>query len=322
MVFFFLLLATTQALHVALPERHEIAPGVFMPVVNMGGTFNTRSNYTSFIEQGGRGLDCAWDYDHVVQASLGTAIAAALRSGQVKRSDLFITTKVRCCKDGGTPGTGGKDDDDSERKCLPNTSLLDEVQTDLKELGVDYVDLLLLHEPCIDQAHTLAGFQQLTKLVAPPNTSHLVGSAASWKARAVGVSNWDLDTLQAWEKAYPHSQTPSVNQCRFSVKSHGSSSKGRSDATLKWCKDHSIQYEAYSPLGGSDGVDVLGDSDVNAIAKAHGVSAAQVALRWIAQQGSMFVTAGSNSSYIAEDLDIFSFSLTASEMARLAASSQ
>jgi diketogulonate reductase-like aldo/keto reductase len=306
----------------ALPKRHEIAPGVFMPVVNLGGTFGTRSNYTSFIEQGGRGLDCAWDYNHAVQTSLGAAISSALKSGAVKRSDLFITTKVRCCKDGGTPGTGGKDDDDTERKCTPHDDLMGEVETDLKELGVDYADLILLHEPCIDVQHTVAGYRQLTKLIPPPNSTECTGPC---KTRAVGVSNWDIATLDALiaargtQNGETPTPLPAVNQCRFSVKSHFNTSKGRDDAALLYFRKHGITYEAYAPLGGSDGVDVIGDSVVDEIAKKHKKTGAQVALRWIAQQGSMFVTAGSNAKYIAEDLDIFGFELTEAEMATLSA---
>ena len=95
----------------------EIAPGVFMPLVNMGGVTNKPSNYSLFIELGGRGLDCAWDYNSAVQSKLEEAISASA----VGRKELFITSKVRCCQNGGTPGTGGKDDDDLERKCTPNT---------------------------------------------------------------------------------------------------------------------------------------------------------------------------------------------------------
>ena len=64
-------------------------------------------------------------------------------------------------------------------------------------------------------------------------------------------------------------------------------------------------------------MDVLGDKDVNAIAAAHNASAAQVALRWVTQQGALFVTAGSKEEYLREDLDIYGFELSATEMALL-----
>jgi len=66
-----------------------------------------------------------------------------------------------------------------------------------------------------------------------------------------------------------------------------------------------------------DGVDVLGNVVVKGIAATHNVSSAQVALRWIAQQQSVFVTAAENPEYLKEDLDIFSFQLSTEEMMKL-----
>jgi hypothetical protein len=128
------LLATATVAAEPLANTTTLNTGAIIPVVNLGGVAGAfASNFSSFLAQGGRGLDSAWDYNHVVQSQVGAAIAA---SG-VAHSDLFVTSKVRCCQGGGTPGTGGKDDDDSERKCTPSISIADEVATDLKELGVD-----------------------------------------------------------------------------------------------------------------------------------------------------------------------------------------
>lgn len=88
---------------------------------------------------------------------------------------------------------------------------------------------------------------------------------------------------------------------------------------VAFCQAHGISYSAYSPLGGLDGIDVFNDPTVKAIGKAHGVSAAQVALRWLVQQNITVVTAANNLEYIKEDIDLFSFSLTATEMQTLAA---
>ena len=63
---------------------------------------------------------------------------------------------------------------------------------------------------------------------------------------------------------------------------------------------------------------MLGDADVKAVAKAHGVSAAQVALRWVAQQGVLVLTSATNPEYLREDMDIFGFALSGAEMALLA----
>ena len=79
-----------------------------------------------------------------------------------------------------------------------------------------------------------------------------------------------------------------------------------------------MTYSAYSPLGGVTRYSVFDDPTAKAIAAAHNRSAAQVALRWVAQQGALFVTAGSNPQYLNEDLHIFDFELSEEEMALLA----
>ena len=83
------------------------------------------------------------------------------------------------------------------------------------------------------------------------------------------------------------------------------------------CKEKGITYSAYSPLGGLSGVDVLSNPTVKSIGAKHGKSSAQVALRWVTQQGVVAVTASTKASHLESDLGIFDFSLTAEEMAAL-----
>ena len=143
-----------------------------------------------------------------------------------------------------------------ERKCTPQTTLVDEVTTDLKELGVTQADLVLLHEPCDTDADTIAAYAQMQQLVLPAST------AEKPKARAIGISNFNITLLQLLLDSNTTTVVPAVNQCRFSIGSHSMAEKGRSTATLKFCQQHGITYEAYSPLGGLDGIDVLKDPDV------------------------------------------------------------
>ena len=105
---------------------------------------------------------------------------------------------------------------------------------------------------------------------------------------------------------------PAVNPCELSIGDYD-------NETLGFCQRNGITYEAYSPLGGLSGVDVLGDADVRAIAQRHGKSAAQVALRWVVQRDVPFVTAGTNETYMREDLDVFDFTLDDHEMSLLSA---
>ena len=103
--------------------------------------------------------------------------------------------------------------------------------------------------------------------------------------------------------------TPAINQCQMSVGSHD-------DATINKTKFAGATYEAYSPLRHVD----LADPTLVQIARGHNVSTAQVALRWIYQQGIQIATSpGVNEEYIAQDLALPTFALTAGEMATLSA---
>ena len=240
-------------------------------------------------------MDTALTYGTATQESVG----AAIKASGLDRKDVFLTTKVPCCPQ----AMVGK-------MCTDYTgSIADDVAQDLKEIGVDYVDLMLLHWSCDTMEQTISQYKQLQGLVA------------AGKARAIGISNFNATAIEALTSAPGVTVHPSVNQCGYSIGNHNNKRPaiGRDDATREYCQKHGIAYEAYSPLGGLSDVDVLGNAQVQSIAKGHGVSAAQVALRWVAQQGGLVVTAAENPEYLQEDLDIFSFELSDAEMSTLAA---
>merc|ERR1712194_461431 len=114
-------------------------------------------------------------------------------------------------------------------------------------------------------------------------------------------------------------EPPVLNQCSLSVSHHD-------DETIAYCKSIGIVYMAYSPLcGGHNGSScthgsVLRIPEVNQIAAAHNVSAAQVGLKWVVQQGHPLACATSKLKYAREDLDLWSWgNLTHDEMAKLSA---
>ena len=169
------------------------------------------------------------------------------------------------------------------------------IEEDLRELQTSYVDLMLIHFPCKDLDGTRIAWKAL-------QAAHDAGLA-----RSIGVSNFlaaDLDAVMALGGV-----TPSINQCQMSVGSHD-------DAMINKTRTAGATYEAYSPLRHVD----LSDPTLTKIAHGHNVSTAQVALRWIYQQGIQITTSpGENPVYIAEDLALSSFALTADEMATLSA---
>ena len=290
-----LLLALGASRATPVAKTVEIAPGVNMPTVNCGGVTSKPSNYSAFFAAGGRGVDTALTYGTATQESVG----AAIKASGLDRKDVFLTTKVPCCPQ----AMVGK-------MCTDYTgSIADDVAQDLKEIGVDYVDLMLLHWSCDTMEATIAQYKQLQGLVA------------AGKARAIGISNFNSSAIAALMSDAGVTVKPSVNQCGYSIGNHKNDARdiGRDDATREYCLKQGIAYEAYSPLGGLSDIDVLGNPQVQSIAQSHGVSSAQVALRWIAQQGGLVVTAAEKAEYLEEDLDIFGFELSDAEMSTLAA---
>eukprot|EP01062_Namystynia_karyoxenos_P002541 TRINITY_DN1088_c0_g1_i8.p2 TRINITY_DN1088_c0_g1~~TRINITY_DN1088_c0_g1_i8.p2 ORF type:complete len:300 (+),score=134.41 TRINITY_DN1088_c0_g1_i8:91-900(+) len=262
--------AAVAAAFAAVPTK-EIAPGVNMPIINLG-TWQKGNGKPSdpsvgvpeWIRQGGTGLDCAYDYFNQGK------VAEAVASTGVARDKLFITTKV--------PGLG---------------NAVDIVKTDLKQLKVSQVDLVLLHAP----TNVKAEWKGLEEALQQNLT------------RAIGISNFNAQQIQ--DLMSYATVKPAVNQCSMGVKNHD-------DATIKYCQDNGITYEAWGAMKGCD----FTDATINGIATAHKVSAAQVCLRYIIDRGCVVaVGTGSNAStvpsYTADDLGVFGFKLTAAELAKL-----
>ena len=286
-------------LHVMLlgsVPRVEIAPGVLMPAINFG----VQKNHSLAIDLGVRGLDTANIYGDAQQKDVGAAVRAAVAAG-IPRSELFVTSKIECC-----PGSAFAGAMKGPLMCLLKKNATKDIEHNYDVLGLDYVDLMLLHWPCDDLDDSVAYYKAMEPLIA------------SGRARAIGVSNFNASAL---EKFLPQvTVKPAVNQCGYSIAGHSSELWGRADETRLYCNAHNISFSAYSPLGGwvKGGTShVLSDPTVNAVAKAHNASAAAVALRWVTQQGVVAVTSADEASYITEDLDSFAIDLTAAEVEAL-----
>ena len=226
-----------------VPTTVEIAPGVDMPYINLGGVHSHPSNYSEWLRLGGVGLDSALMYGDDVQLEVGKAV----RASGIERSRLFITSKVPCC-----PTSGGLSSwcnwYTSEYKDI---SAFTRGEIDNALLGIETVDLMLLHWPCDTMEDTIRTYRALEDF-------HLAG-----KARAIGISNFNssaIDALYANKLRVP----PAVNQCGFSIGGHNETKFGRDLQTLEKCREKKITYSAYSPLGGLSGVDVLGNPVVKA----------------------------------------------------------
>jgi 2,5-diketo-D-gluconate reductase A len=215
------------------------------------------------LELGYRHIDTAQAYGN--EESVGEA----LRESGVPRDEVFVTTKFY-----------------PRRRRDPAA----EAEASLERLGVDYVDLYIVHWPEGGPTWAWPGMEQARE----------VGYT-----RSIGVSNFDVDELRAVLAAA--TVRPVVNQVQFSPYEHRRE-------LLEACEENEIALEAYSPLGTGRH---LGSETVAAIAERHGRAPAQVLLRWCVQRDIPAIPKSTHRERIAENARIFDFELTDEDLAEL-----
>lgn len=220
------------------------------------------------IASGYRLIDTAENYGNE------KGVGEGIRASGVDRKEIFVTTKFN-------------------RKWHSIDGARQACEASLERLGLDYVDLLLIHWPNPDQDRYLQAFQGLARLLE----SRLV--------RAIGTSNFKVAHL---ERLFAEGLVPHVNQIQLDP-------YHRRDDLVALHRARGIQTESWRPLG--MGKRMLTDPAVISIAARHGRTAAQVLLRWQVQQG--FVTCPKSSDPLRQqqNLDVFSFRLSQEDMAAL-----
>ncbi|MFJ3615049.1 aldo/keto reductase [Streptomyces hydrogenans] len=229
----------------------------------------TTTAVSSALEAGYRSLDTAAIYGN--EAGVGKALAA---SG-ISREELFVTTKLWNADQGHDATLRAFDDS-------------------LAKLGLDYVDMYLIHWPTPARDLYKETWKAIEKLVA------------DGRVRAAGVSNFQPDHLKRLIDGAD--LVPAVNQ----VELHPGLQQNELRAAHA---ELGIATEAWSPL--AQGA-VLGDEAVTVIAGRHGKSPAQVVLRWHLQLGNIVIPKSVTPERIRQNLDVFDFTLTDDEMAALA----
>lgn len=226
------------------------------------------------IKTGYRLLDTAAAYMN--EAALGKAVRRAIAEGLVTREELFITTKVWV------------QDQKSE-----DTAYI-AVKTSLANLGLDYVDLVLLHQALGDY---FAAYRGITRAYREGLT------------KAVGVSNFYPFVLANFCETVE--VVPAVNQ----VELHPFFAQEDALATMR---SYGVAPQAWGPLAeGKHGI--FTDPELTAIGEKYGKSAAQVVLRWNAQRGVSILPKSTHAERMAQNLNIWDFSLTDDEMRRIGA---
>ncbi|WP_096270884.1 aldo/keto reductase [Paucisalibacillus globulus] len=222
------------------------------------------------IEVGYRSIDTAMVYKN--EEGVGRAIATS----DVPREELFITTKLW----------------NSDQGYEETLKAFDE---SLERLGLDYVDLYLIHWPMPKEDKYVDTYKALEKLYH------------DGKVKAIGVCNFHIEHLQRLLDECD--VVPVLNQ----VECH----PYLQQAELKaFCKEHDIYLEAWSPL--MNGKDVLNDEVIIGIAEVHGKTPAQVILRWHLQYDNIVIPKSVTPSRIEENFHVFDFQLTDEEMKKIA----
>ncbi|XP_048132173.1 methylecgonone reductase-like isoform X2 [Rhodamnia argentea] len=281
---------------VVVPEV-VLSSGARMPLIGMGGTATNlpppdvlTSIFLNAIEVGYRHFDTAASYGS--EEALGRAVAEALDRGLVKRrADMFITTKLWCTD--AHPGL-----------------VLPALKKSLQRLGLEYVDLYLIHWPIRVKEGT-EGFDFKGKMLP-------FDVKGTWKAmeecsklglaKSIGVSNFGTKKLS---QILMHATIPpAVNQVEMNV--------GWQQGKLReYCREKGIHVSAWSPLGANGapwGSSVVMESlMLKEIAIARGKTVAQVALRWIHEQGASVIVKSFNKERMKENLQILDWELSQEE---------
>jgi 2,5-diketo-D-gluconate reductase A len=225
---------------------------------------------TDALEVGYRHIDTAAIYGN--ERGVGEAIA----SSAIPRDELFVTTKLW-------------NDRQTDARAAFDESL--------EKLGLDYVDLYLIHWPTPQRDTFVEAWKSLEAI------------AASGRAKAIGVSNFLVPHL---EKLLAETEVvPAVNQ----IELHPAHQQPEVTA---FAREHGIHIEAWGPLGQGK-YPLFELPEVTAPADAHGKTPAQVVIRWHLQTGNIVFPKSNRRERMAENFDVFDFELTAAEVAAITA---
>ncbi|QOR64663.1 aldo/keto reductase [Cytobacillus suaedae] len=257
----------------SLMDTTTLHNGVKMPWVGLG-VFKVQEgsevidSVKAAIKNGYRSIDTAAIYQNE------EGVGQGIKESGVARDELFITTKVWNSEQG-------------------YDTTLQAFETSLNKLGLDYLDLYLIHWPGLDSSKFKDTWKALEKLYK------------DGRVRAIGVSNFHVHQLQ--ELIKDAEVKPMVNQVEF----HPHLTQKE---LLAFCQSEGIQLEAWSPLKQGQ---LLSDPTINEIAEKHQKSPAQIILRWDLQNKVVTIPKSVKEHRIIENADIFDFELSAEDMERI-----
>ena len=277
-----------------------------MPILGLGtwkaasGEVGKAVRYA--IQAGYRHIDCAAIYGN--EAEIGVALEAAMQAGEVKREELWITSKL-----------------------WNNAHAEDQVplalHQSLQDLRLDYLDLYLIHWPVAIKQEIVfptAGehFLSLDEMPLFATWTGMETCVKKGLTRHIGVSNFSIKHLE--EIRHNADIQPEMNQ----IELHPFLQQ---TAMLDYCRQHNIKLTAYAPLGSGDRPEMLKgpneqsllkNGTVAEIAKIHGCSSAQVLLSWAMARGTAVIPKSVNPARLVENFESKKIELSIEEMNRLA----
>jgi len=259
-----------------MTETMTLIRGAEMPLIGLGtwpmDVAETERAVVAAIETGYRLIDTAENYDNEV------GVGRALKASGAARHEVFVTTKFN--------------------RCWHGVDLVSQAfEASAQRLGLDYIDLLLIHWPNPEHDRYVAAFEGLLKLFD------------QGRVRAIGTSNFKpahLDRLLT-----ETGQLPDVNQIQVNPEVARTIPRA-------YHAEKGIVTESWSPLGGSDS-DLLSQPLLAEIANRRGRTPAQVVLRWHIELGMVPIPKSSNPGRLARNLEVFDFSLSHDEVQALGA---